>query len=36
VPGWGSIEEGLAHVKTTNAFFLQCRARAGQPCDVAH
>jgi inorganic pyrophosphatase len=36
VPGWGSIEDGLAHVKITNAFFRQCRARAGQPCQVAH
>ena len=36
VPGWGSIDEGLAYVRTTNAFFLQCRARPGQACDVAH
>ena len=35
VPGWGSIAEGLRLVKTTHAFFLRCRARAGQPCDVS-
>jgi inorganic pyrophosphatase len=34
VPGWGSVAEGLAHVKTTHAFFLRCRSRAGQPCEV--
>ena len=34
VPGWGSIATGLAHVKTTHAFFLKCRGRAARPCDV--
>ena len=32
VSGWGSIADGLAHVKTTHAFFLECRALAGMPC----
>jgi inorganic pyrophosphatase len=27
--GWGSAEEGLAHVRMTHAFFLQCRPSAG-------
>jgi inorganic pyrophosphatase len=35
VPGWGSVAEGLRHVTTTHAFFLRCRSRAGQPCDVS-
>ena len=35
VPGWGSVAEGLSHVRTTHAFFLRCRSRAGQPCDVS-
>jgi inorganic pyrophosphatase len=35
VPGWGTAAEGLAHVRTTHAFFLRCRDRAGSPCDVA-
>lgn len=26
VPGWGTIEEGRAHVTTTHAFFVQCRS----------
>jgi inorganic pyrophosphatase len=34
VPGWGSIADGVAHVKTTHAFFLRCRDRAGEPCAV--
>ena len=32
VPGWGSIEEGNRLVTMTHAFFLKCRARAGQAC----
>jgi inorganic pyrophosphatase len=32
VPGWGSADEGRAHVTTTHAFFLHCRQRAGRPC----
>lgn len=32
VPGWGTIAEGLAHVKTTHAFFRECRGRAGAAC----
>ena len=34
VPGWGSPEDGLAHIRMTHAFFRQCRERAGQPCRV--
>jgi inorganic pyrophosphatase len=34
VPGWGSIAEGLAHVKTTHAFFRECRQPSGSPCRV--
>jgi inorganic pyrophosphatase len=34
VPGWGSVSDGLAFVKTTHAFFLQCRERAGRTCRV--
>jgi inorganic pyrophosphatase len=29
VPGWGSREEGLALVRLTHAFFLQCRGQSG-------
>jgi inorganic pyrophosphatase len=32
VPGWGSAADGLAYVKTTHAFFLECRERAGKVC----
>ena len=35
VPGWGSAADGLAYVKTTHAFFLRCRNRAGMPCVLA-
>jgi inorganic pyrophosphatase len=36
VPGWGSIEEGRAHVTTTHAFFRECRMHApGTSCQVA-
>ena len=34
VPGWGSVSDGLAYVKTTHAFFLECRDRAGTVCNV--
>lgn len=34
VPGWGSVADGLELVKTTRAFFLQCRERAGSACQV--
>jgi len=33
VPGWGTAEQGLAFVKTTHAFFLQCATRTG-PCSI--
>jgi inorganic pyrophosphatase len=32
VPGWGSAADGLAFVKTTHAFFTECRDRAGVAC----
>src|SRR5688572_17410469 len=32
VPGWGSAADGLAYVKTTHAFFLECREQAGSAC----
>ena len=35
VPGWGSIAEGLAHVKTTHTFFRECRQSSASPCRVA-
>lgn len=35
VPGWGSVADGLAHVKTTHAFFRECRERAGSTCQIA-
>jgi inorganic pyrophosphatase len=34
VPGWGSADDGRAHVTMTNAFFRDCRERAGQPCRI--
>jgi inorganic pyrophosphatase len=35
VPGWGSAAEGRGLVETAHAFFLECRRRAGRPCDLA-
>jgi inorganic pyrophosphatase len=32
VPGWGSTTDGLAFVTITNAFFRECRRRAGRTC----
>lgn len=34
VPGWGSIAQGLAHVRTTHAFFRECRQVQEAPCRV--
>jgi inorganic pyrophosphatase len=34
VPGWGSAEQGLAFVRTTHAFFMQCAKRSSSPCSV--
>ncbi len=34
VPGWGSVEDGHAHIATTHAFFLECRQHADRPCHV--
>ena len=35
VSGWGTAAEGLSYVKTTHAFFLQCRNSAGRSCKIA-
>ena len=35
VPGWGSPDEGVAHIRLTHAFFKQCRPPAESPCVVA-
>jgi inorganic pyrophosphatase len=35
VPGWGSVTDGLAHVRTTHAFFRECRQVSGSACRVA-
>jgi inorganic pyrophosphatase len=35
VPGWGSVDEGLALVKMTHAFFEECQKAAGPTCRVA-
>lgn len=35
VPGWGTIADGLAYVKTTHAFFRECRNQAGTACSVS-
>jgi inorganic pyrophosphatase len=34
VPGWGSVSQGAAYVRTTHAFFVECRQRPGTACDV--
>jgi inorganic pyrophosphatase len=34
VPGWGTAAGGLAYVRMTHVFFLECRARAGTTCIV--
>lgn len=34
VPGWSSVADGLAYVRTTHAFFLECRDRTGAVCEV--
>jgi inorganic pyrophosphatase len=35
VPGWGSASDGRAYIAMTHAFFRQCRAREGAPCELA-
>jgi inorganic pyrophosphatase len=35
VPGWGSAAEGLDLVKTTHAFFKQCRQSPAAPCRIS-
>jgi inorganic pyrophosphatase len=34
VPGWGSVEDGQAHITMTHAFFRRCRGDAGRSCRV--
>lgn len=34
VPGWGSIDAGLAHVTMTHTFFRECRTQTATPCRV--
>ena len=34
VPGWGTVAEGRDLVKTTHAFFRECRQSAGRACRV--
>ena len=34
VTGWGTIADGLAYIKMTHRFFLDCRQRAGVPCRI--
>ena len=34
VPGWGTADEGAAFVRTTHAFFRECRAAASTACTV--
>jgi inorganic pyrophosphatase len=34
VTGWGSIADGLAYIRMTNRFFLDCRQRTGIPCRI--
>jgi inorganic pyrophosphatase len=34
VPGWGSAADGLAYVRTTHAFFRECRRRPEETCRV--
>jgi inorganic pyrophosphatase len=34
VPGWGSVDQGLEHVRQAHAFYKQCASRAGAECEV--
>jgi inorganic pyrophosphatase len=34
VPGWGSVDDGLEHVRQAQEFFNRCRVSAGAPCEV--
>ena len=34
VPGWGSADDGRAHITVTHAFFQQCRATRPAPCRI--
>jgi inorganic pyrophosphatase len=35
VPGWGTVRDGVHHVMTTHAFFVECRQRSGLTCEVS-
>jgi inorganic pyrophosphatase len=35
VPGWGSIDDGRAHVAETHAFFRTCAKHAGKVCRIS-
>ena len=35
VPGWGSIADGLAWIRTTHRFFKECRGNPAAPCRLA-
>jgi inorganic pyrophosphatase len=35
VPGWGSIADGLAWIRTTHRFFEECRGDSAAPCRLA-
>jgi inorganic pyrophosphatase len=34
VPGWANVGAGRSFMRATHAFFLECRERAGQSCEV--
>jgi inorganic pyrophosphatase len=34
VPGWGTSDDGLAHIQMTHAFFKTCRTQAARACRV--
>jgi len=34
VPGWGSADDGRAHITMTHAFFVQCSGNASRPCRI--
>jgi inorganic pyrophosphatase len=34
VPGWDSMTRGLAYVRVTHQFFLECRRKPGSNCEV--
>ena len=32
VPGWGTVADGLAHIRVTHAFFRDCQQKPAGPC----